>query len=104
MKKTLTILLVNGGRPDVVGLIPSFLRADDPRPARDQFNERYISGWSPMKGFTMDPTTGELHYPGDPPLKPRACIAWRSEGIWIYDSGWVAIVQDNGDYEVSRMD
>ena len=36
------------------GFIPSFLHADDPRPAAEQFNERYPGGWQNFPGLTFN--------------------------------------------------
>jgi len=46
----------------------------------------------------------ELHYPDDPPQKPLAMIKFRNELIFIYESAWVLILQQDGTYEISRMD
>lgn len=89
---------------DVWGFIPSFLYEDDPRSVREQFNERYVSGWSPFKGFTYDPETFTLTYPEDPPLEAISTMTFRDETIHIYPHAWVAVVQKDGTYEVCRMD
>jgi hypothetical protein len=91
---------------DHVGLIPSFLDPDDPRPAHEQFNTNYAhgGGWWPMSGFTLDLESKVLTYPGDPPCEPLALIPFREERIYIYESAFVAIVQPDNTYEVSRMD
>ena len=41
-------------REEMLGLIPVMLCKDDPRPAREQFNTRYICGWQPFQGFTLE--------------------------------------------------
>ena len=90
---------------DHVGFIPSFLNENDPRPAREQFNDNYQhgGGWRPFNGFTLNDGM-ELHYPDDPPQKPLAMIKFRNELIFIYESAWVLILQQDGTYEISRMD
>jgi hypothetical protein len=90
--------------PDHVGFIPSFLVDNDPRPAREQFNERYCGGWRPQEGFTVHDGAPTLHYPGDPPLKPLAVMVWRDETIFIYPYGYVSIFQTDGSFEACRMD
>lgn len=89
-----------------LGLIPTFLSEDDPRPAREQFAENYAfgGGWSPMPNWKLDENTRRLQYPGDPAMRPRGIAHLRSETIIVYESAWVAIVQANGDFEVARMD
>jgi hypothetical protein len=92
-----------GCHPDDLGFIPTFIDESDPRPAREQFDERYVyGGWRPQEGFTNDEAT--LFYPDDPPLKPLACFALREEMIFVYPHAYVAIFQPDGSFECSRMD
>lgn len=51
---------------DMLGFIPSFLDIDDPRPAGEQFDERYK--WKPFRGFKMQ-QNGNLVYPGYPDIR-----------------------------------
>ncbi len=88
---------------EMLGFIPSFLSEKDPRPAAEQFNEHYISGWRPFAGFTMLPN-GDLSYPEDPPTRLLAETKLRDETIRFYDCAWVAIIQPDGSYEICRMD
>ena len=88
-----------------LGYIPNWLHVDDERPAKEQLDTAYISGWQPFEGFRMaDPKTGVLTYPGDPPQKPFAKCEFRDEIIFMYNHSWVSIVQKDGTYEVCRMD
>lgn len=88
---------------EALGFLPDFLSADDPRPAREQFDDAYISGWDPFAGFRAQP--GDvLVYPGDPPMKPLASCHLREERIVFYQSAWVAIYQPDGSFEIARMD
>lgn len=86
------------------GYIPSFLVESDERPVREQFAERYIGGWQPFKGFKLLRSTMTLAYPGDPPMRPLASRRWRNERIYLYPHAWVLILQQDGSWEVSRMD
>lgn len=90
---------------ELMGLIPHFLDEYDPRPAAEQFNERYAhgGGWSPMKGWTM-PTTLHIEYSGDEPLHALAEIEFRNEAILVFPHAWVCIMQPDGSFEVARMD
>jgi hypothetical protein len=91
--------------PDHIGFIPTFLDEDDPRPAAEQFQERYIyGGWRNQSGFKKGNGRYSLHYPGDPPLYPIAAMKLRDETIMIYDHGYVAIWQKDGVFEACRMD
>ena len=94
------------------GYIPTFLSEEDPRPARDQFNENYAhgGGWMPFKGCKLHTGgTMALTYPGDPPLYPVASAVLHPnsahpERIFVYPYAWVLILQDDETWEVSRMD
>lgn len=87
-----------------LGLLPSFFREDDPRPAREQINERYISGWHPMPGCGLRDGTRYMVYPGDPPAHFRAVTMLREEQIVLYEHDWLAIVQRDGSFEIARID
>ncbi len=90
---------------DEWGFIPSFLDADDPRPAREQFNERYLGGWRPAPpGLSFDFDTVTLSYPGDPPMTPISAMQFRAEIILLFPSDWVLILQRDGSWEACRMD
>ncbi len=105
----MVLLAVHLKHPDVtaehLGLIPFMLDPDDPRPAREQFNQEYQhgGGWRPFKGFILL-EDNSLKYPDDPPLHPIAEIRLRQEQILIYEFGWVAIIQLDRSFEVCRMD
>lgn len=90
---------------DLVGLIPSFLSENDPRPAAEQFNERYAhgGGWAPLRGWRLR-ADNSIQYPDDPSLSPVAMMWLHDETIFIYPHAWVCIVQADGTYEVARMD
>jgi hypothetical protein len=96
-------LLHPGMTLEHLGAIPEFLDEADPRPAKAQFAERYVSGWSPMQQWELRP--GHiLKYPGDPAMKPLARLDFRDETILLYQYAFVVIVQKDGAFEVSRMD
>jgi hypothetical protein len=93
--------------PDHLGLIPFFLSFDDPAPAREQFNANYAhgGGWYPMPGWTLKEDLALIYDEDeDPPLKPIAAAHFNQELILIYPNAWVAIIQPDGSFEVSRMD
>lgn len=96
-------LLHPNATPDMLGFIPGFLSDTDPRPAREQFQSNYVGGWQPFPGFTMRPN-GDLSYPGDPPTKLLAEAKLRDETIRFYQHAWVAVIQPDGSFEISRMD
>jgi hypothetical protein len=91
--------------PDTVGYIPTFLHLDDPRPAKEQFAERYVyGGWRHQDGFTKGRRRYELQYPGDPPLSPLAIMMIGEEIVTVYAHSYVAIWQKDGSFEACRMD
>jgi hypothetical protein len=91
--------------PNHVGYLPDFLVESDPRPAREQFNERYKDGgWRPMEGFSYNARTHALSSEGDPDLPLMAFIQFRDEQIMIYQYSIILILQKNGTFEVARMD
>ena len=95
---------------DHLGYIPRVLSDNDPRPMKEQINDRYAygGGWSPVPGYKHKMGEGGiLKYPGDPAHKPLARIQLsdgRSEFMYFYEHSIVAIVQADGSFEVSRMD
>lgn len=93
-----------GGGPEVWGYIPSFLDESDPRPAREQFNERYQSGWHHQAGITTHNGGLTLNYPGDPPIKRISMMVFRNETICLYPGEFIAIFQKDGSFECCRMD
>lgn len=86
-----------------LGLIPYFLSEDDLRPARVQFNERYISGWRHFDGFKLL-ASDTILYPGDPPMRPLAETKLRDERILFYNYAWVMVMQPDRSFEICRMD
>jgi hypothetical protein len=91
--------------PDVMGILPDFLDLADPRPVREQFNERYAhgGGWSPMSKWKLL-KDNSISYPGEDPLKPLAQLKFRKELVVLYEHSWVAIIQPDRTFEISRMD
>jgi hypothetical protein len=101
------VILVNGGHPDHIGIIPHWLDKDDPRKAAEQLDQHYQhgGGWQPFKGFTYKPKRGHtLTYPGDPPMHPLGFMKFRDEMIVWYPHAWVMILQKDGTFEICRMD
>lgn len=93
------------GSPEVWGIIPSFLDVNDPRPAQEQINERYISGWNPApEGMKLEFLQMVLTYPGDPPFKCLGMMMFRDELLMMFQSEFVAIVQKDRSYKIARLD
>jgi len=89
--------------PDHLGIIPFFLDDKDPKPAKEQFDTNYVSGWRPFTGHTLN-KDNTLSYLGDPDISPLASCQFRDELILIYPYAWVAIIQPDRSCEICRMD
>lgn len=82
--------------------IPKYLYADDPRPATEQFNDRFPGAWEPRPGFSL--IDGQaLKYPGDDLLYPFACTELHGDRIWVYPFGWVCVKHPDMTFEVSLV-
>ena len=83
-----------------LGLLPAFFHEMDPRSAKDQLTSNY--GWNSIQGFSL--VNDQLHYPEDPPLYLLAESKLREERLLLFEYEWLAIVQADGSFEVSRVD
>jgi hypothetical protein len=99
-------LLHPGMTAEHLGLIPAMLSDADPRPASEQINAHYQhgGGWRSKSGFTFNPKTYSLKYPGDPVMRPLARSQLRDETILFYQFSWIVIMQPSGAYDVARID
>ena len=89
------------------GLLPSFFSERDPRSAREQLHENYAHGGgvNPFTGFQL--VAGQrlkLQYPGDPPRHEVSRAQLRDETIVLFEASWVAIIQKDWSYIVTRCD
>jgi len=98
------MIIILGGTTDAWGFIPSFLDVNDPRPAAEQFNANYISGWTPFDGFKFNAELRLLAYLGDPAVREISSMIFRNERIHLFPSAWVVIEQPDDSWAVSRMD
>lgn len=88
---------------EMLGYVPEFFSAADPRPAREQIAENYIGGWSPMRGFQV--TDDGIRYSGGDPIWELVAEAkLRDETIRFYRGAWVGIFQPDGSHEISCVD
>lgn len=79
--------------------------ANDPRAAKQLLHDHYPQGggWSPFKGFIAG-SDYSIKYPGDPRMNPHALITYGDEVVAFYESDWVAVWQQDGTFEICRMD
>lgn len=91
---------------DHLGFISSFLSDEIPLSAREQLDAHYQhgGGWRSIKGFRRIADTYNLKYPGDPVIKPLAKTKLRNETIIFYPSALIGIWQEDGSFEIARMD
>jgi hypothetical protein len=95
----------------MLGYLPGFLDDRNPKPAREQIDDAYQSmgGWQPFPGLTLLPN-GHLKYPGDPDMIPIAETTLheggpgKKETVRLYVHDWVLILQEDGTYEIARVD
>ena len=102
----MTLIELSSRAIERAGFIPSFLHPDDPRPAKAQIDEAYQhgGGWRSFDGFSFHPTSRELTYPGDPPMRPYLEIHLGDELVLVYPYSWVVILQPDGSWDVARID
>jgi hypothetical protein len=92
--------------PDVdLGFLPDLISQDDPRPVKEQLEDKYRhgGGWRPTPGFTVQDGY-VLKFPDDPPMKPLAMTSLRGEVIVFYDYSFLGVFQPDGSFEVARVD
>lgn len=94
--------------PDLLGYILSheMISARSSLSVKEQIQQNYAhgGGWHPLSGWRFDPETKELQYPGDPVYPMVAELKVRDEMVYMYHHAWVAVVQPDGSFEVTRMD
>lgn len=97
------------------GFLPEFFDESDPRPAKEQLHENFQhgGGFSPLAGFSLvgDDVPGEALLTYDkgsedeePPLREIGRAKLRDETLIFFDCSWLAIVQPDGSFEVTRVD
>jgi hypothetical protein len=93
-----------------VGYLIEIISDRDPRTVREQIESNYAhgGGWNPLSGFSLHLNQGigcaELCYPGDPPMRERSRTHIRDELVIVFTYDWVAVVQNDGSFAVTRMD
>jgi hypothetical protein len=88
----------------LLGFIPGIILGR--HSAEEEVNAGYAhgGGWHSFSGFSMD-HAGVMSYSGDPDQFPVAkATNSLGETIYVYENAWVAIRQEDGQYDVSRMD
>lgn len=94
---------------EVVGFIPQFLSEEDERSAVEQIDAHYQhgGGWSDFEGFSLGQLSDgsyALYYPEDPPMEELSRAQLRDETIVFFQCSWLAVIQPDGSYRISRCD
>ena len=92
---------------DCVSDIKYFASEQNKQPLSEQLNKMYQhgGGWRPVEGFQItNKETFELTYPEDPPLIPLATAKFRNQTICVYRYAFVAIFEEDGSFQIARMD
>jgi hypothetical protein len=91
-----------------LGLLPEFFSETDPRSAAEQLDENYAHGGgfrpSPENTWALDRETLVLTYPEEPPMQPLAKAYLHDELLVFYPSAFLAIIQPDGSFKVTRVD
>ncbi len=104
-----------------LGVLPMIFDETDPRPAREQVNDRYShgGGFVPFEGFTLHdegPLAARMVYREGEPTESGEAEVVREyartqlvgpagrETLIVFEGSWVAVVQEDGSYAVCRMD
>lgn len=96
-----------------LGHLVEFLAVSDPRPVREQINERYAhgGGWRPSnpKYWRVSADQQRLTYDGkgeepDEHFGVIASCLVREELVILFENSWVGIFQKDGTFEIARMD
>lgn len=114
---------VVGNDPMILGYLPEIFISADPRPAKEQVNDRYAhgGGWNKFCGsdthkkeqFTLELSSSAkdccLKYPDDPPMQLIGFTILHAETakperILFFQHAWVVIEQIDGSWECARMD
>lgn len=96
---------LNGNVVDA-GWLPVIFQLGDPRPAKEQIEERYAhgGGWSPNEKFATLPD-GRIQYPEDDPLAPMFWTQIDSgETLILFEGSWLRILRPDATSDIVRMD
>lgn len=88
-----------------VGYLPGMLSHGLQLSVSEQFDATYpFGGWVPFEGFNFNADKLTLTYAGDPDEVAIARVQIGKETVLVFRHAWVAIIQENGDFEVARLD
>ena len=109
--------MARGVHPETIGVLPMILMSNDPRPVKDQLDDRYShgGGYSVSPGnWKYIPAEGEneatLQYTStsgeesDEALREMARTQIHDETCILFDYQFMAIVQPDASFVVVRVD
>lgn len=89
-----------------LGRIPLLIDPNCADPVWQQITDNYPEGWNPVLGEEREKWTmtadNFLVYPGLPPIAPAAMAWLRTEQVFVYPAGWLAVLEGN-DFTVARV-
>lgn len=96
-------------RPDAaewIGAIPLIINSAYDEPVAEQIAIGYAhgGGWMPFEGFVFSPEAMTITYPDDPPYEAVAEVTIRGERVIVYPHAWVMVLQQDGTFQVTKMD
>ena len=100
---------------EAAGRLPLIFYDADPKRAKEQIISRYAhgGGWHPFEGFTLHSEKclggALLTYPDDPDTREISRTTLHEgkkneELLILFEHSWIAVVQSNGEYKITRMD
>lgn len=90
-----------------LGYLPEWVTANPEVSIVDEIHNNYAhgGGWHDFEGFTVDPDTGAMSYPGDPVQMPIALFRSDTEVMWLYSGSWVTVYDDYSEtFRTARID
>jgi hypothetical protein len=94
-----------------LGFLWDILIPEDPRPVREQLDDRYAHGggfrpFGEKKKWKLNRATLVLRYPGDPPFWPAAMLDFKNEIVIFYSQCSLLLIlqKKDGTWELTRVD
>jgi hypothetical protein len=95
---------------EILGYLPDIVLPGDPRPVREQLDDRYSHGGGYREfgrgQWEWSQTSLRLKFPGDPAMKPLAALTLPAscEIVFFYPHQMLLIVQRDSSFTVTRVD
>ena len=98
--------MTSGHSIEELGFLPQMLDGAIDTPVAEQINNNYQhgGGWRSFTGFIYSPTDRSIRYTGDPKLYPIAHARINNETVLVYPYSWVLVLQEDGSFDIARID